>query len=576
MSDERKNKSNKRSIAGALAAIYSVKRTEPWFGFVLLIVIYLVSTVFTVRTSVAEGVFEIGRAMIPKAALTGVISTISNMCLIILVVLYRNIGFCSAMGILATQVPFICVNIFILHSFTSIPGLFTNLLTMIACILIYTNQRKAIAYQQRIVEQAVTDVLTGLPNRFAGREYFSGLIKTGTKFVYVATDINNFKSINDTMGYEVGNKILIEIANRWRDLADSGRTGTYNLVAHVSGDEFGISIQEYRNEEDILKTIQAYKAELERKITIDDYDYYVTASFGYAEYPDDTTVLEDLIAKASLTLHDAKRKYSESVIVRYTDALLESEKTLKVERKIREALESDCVFFHLQPQYNINHKLRGFEALARMKDTDGSFISPMDFIPVAEETGLVDRVDMRVFHRAAKFLEDAVKKGRTDITISVNISVKHLLKNNFLEDIKSVLETYAISPSQLEIEITESVMVESVERAKAVIEEVKGLGIQVAIDDFGTGYSSLSYLHNFPANLLKIDKSFIDAMSEGKSSQKYVESIISIGHVLGLEVISEGVESEEQLEILKRIGCDLIQGYIWGRPLPPDEAEKLL
>ena len=150
------------------------------------------------------------------------------------------------------------------------------------------------------------------------------------------------------------------------------------------------------------------------------------------------------------------------------------------------------------------------------------------------------------------------------------------MKNNFLEDIRSILETYAISPSQLEIEITESVMVESVERAKAVIEEVKGLGLRVAIDDFGTGYSSLSYLHNFPANLLKIDKSFIDAMSEGKSSQKYVESIISIGHVLGLEVISEGVESEEQLEILKRIGCDLIQGYIWGRPLPPDEAEKLL
>ena len=132
MSDERKNKSNKRSIASALAAIYSVKRTAPWFGFVLLIVIYLASTVFTVRTSVAEGFFEIGRAMIPKAALTGVISTISNLCLIILVVLYRNIGFYSAMGILATQVPFICVNIFILHSFTSIPGLFTNLLTMIA------------------------------------------------------------------------------------------------------------------------------------------------------------------------------------------------------------------------------------------------------------------------------------------------------------------------------------------------------------------------------------------------------------------------------------------------------------
>ena len=576
MSDERKNKSNKRSISGALASIISVKRTAPWFVFVLLIVIYLVTTVSTVRTSVGGGVIAIGQAVIPKAALTGVYSTIANMCLIILVVLFRNIGFYSAMGILVTQFPFICVNIFVLHSFTSIPGWFTNLLTMIVCILIFTNQRRALAYQQRIVEQAVTDVLTGLPNRFAGREYLSGLIKTGTKFVYVAADINDFKNINDTMGYEVGNRILIEIANRWRDLADSGRAGTYNLVAHVSGDEFGICIQEYGSEEDVLKTIQAYKTELERKITIDDYDYYVNASFGYAEYPVDSKVLEDLIAKASLTLHDAKRKYSEGVIVRYTDALRESEKTLKIERKIREALESDSVFFHLQPQYDITHKLRGFEALARMKDADGKFISPMEFIAVSEKTGLVDQIDMCVFRKAAKFLEDAAKNGRTDITISVNISVKHLLKNNFLEDIKSILDTYEISPEQLEIEITESVMVESVERARTIIEQVKSFGIRVAIDDFGTGYSSLSYLNNFPANLLKIDKSFIDEINKGESSQKYVQSIISIGHVLGMEVISEGVETEEQLEILKNIDCDLIQGFIWGKPLPPDEAKNLL
>lgn len=576
MNNDRKNVNNKRTIAGALASIYSVKRTAPWFGFVLLIVVYLASTVTTVRVSVGGGAFEVGQAVIPLAALTGVFSTFANMCLIILVVVYRNIGFYSTIGILSMQVPFIMVNIFVLRSFTSIPGLFTNLLTMIASTLIYLNQKKAESYQQRIVEQAVTDTLTGLPNRFAGREYFSELIKKGQKFVYVAADINNFKSINDTMGYETGNKILLEIANRWRDLADSGVTGNFDLVARLSGDEFGIGILEYDSEQEIIDTIHRFKEELERKITINDYDYYVNATYGYAEYPTDAQDLESLIAASSLTLHDAKRRFSGGAIVRYTPELLQSEKTLQIERTIRKALENDTVFCHLQPQYDINHNLRGFEVLARIKDKEGVFISPMDFIPVAEKSGLVDQIDMRVFHQAAKFLEEAIAGGRENISISVNISVKHLLKNNFIDEIKEVLSTYAIKPKNLEIEITESVMIESVERAKAVIEEVKQLGIMVAIDDFGTGYSSLSYLHNFPANLLKIDKSFIDAMSEGESSQKYVESIISIGHVLGLEVISEGVETEEQLAILKGIGCDLIQGYIWGRPVPIEEAKKLI
>ena len=214
--------------------------------------------------------------------------------------------------------------------------------------------------------------------------------------------------------------------------------------------------------------------------------------------------------------------------------------------------------------------------MARIADTAGKPVGPVDFIPVAEQTGLVDQIDMCVFRRAAEFLEKAAKKGRTDITVSVNISVKHLLKNDFLDEIKKILSDCEIQPSCLEIEITESVMIDSVERAKEIIEEVKALGIQIAIDDFGTGYSSLSYLHNFPANLLKVDKSFIDTIEEGESSRKYVESIISIGHVLGMEVISEGVEEEKQLAILKEIGCDYIQGFIWGRPMPSEEAEKLL
>ena len=569
-------KNNKRSIENTLKSITRGKRNAPKSGYVLIILLYLLATFVLLKTiNLAGNDFMIGGFAIPLYRFSGVFSSLGNLCLIFLVVFYGRLGFFTSLGILTLQFPHIVYDIFLQHNFSAIPGMFTNLLTLVAVVLIFVNRRRADLFEKGLVKNALTDILTGLPNRFAGREYFSRIMKKGDKFVYVAADINNFKSINDTMGYEVGNKVLLEIANRWRDLANGSSTGTFDLVARVGGDEFGIAVQDYDSEEKVLRTINRYKEELEKKITIDGYDYYVTASFGYAEFPADAKDLEALTAAASLALHDSKRR-GQGLVLHYTPELSLLGRNLEIERRIREALDTNAVFFHLQPQYDMSKKLRGFEALARMTDTDGKPVSPVDFIPVAEQTGLVDQIDMCVFRRAAEFLEKAAKKGRTDITISVNISVKHLLKNDFLDEIKKILSDYEIQPSCLEIEITESVMIDSVERAKKIIEEVKALGIQIAIDDFGTGYSSLSYLHNFPANLLKVDKSFIDTIEEGESSRKYVESIISIGHVLGMEVISEGVEEEKQLAILKEIGCDYIQGFIWGRPMPSEEAEKLL
>ena len=211
-----------------------------------------------------------------------------------------------------------------------------------------------------------------------------------------------------------------------------------------------------------------------------------------------------------------------------------------------------------------------------MKDADGNFISPGEFIPVAEKVGLIDKVDHSVFKNSATFFGELIKKAGTDITLSVNVSVRHLMKNDFLDEVREVLNTCGVPAGQLEIEITESVMIDSAQKALQCINEIKNMGITIAIDDFGTGYSSLSYLNNFPANLLKIDKSFIDKMNTSDSSKKYVAAIISIGHIMNFNVISEGVEEEEQLETLKEIGCDFIQGFIWGRPLPPEEAEKLV
>ena len=212
-----------------------------------------------------------------------------------------------------------------------------------------------------------------------------------------------------------------------------------------------------------------------------------------------------------------------------------------------------------------------------MRDADGNIVSPGEFIPVAEKTGLVDRIDLRVFELSMEFLSNVLKANKdSDIIISCNVSVRHLMKNNFIEELKDIIVKYQVPTSHIEIEITESVMIDSLEKALQRIDEIKDMGMKVAIDDFGTGYSSLSYLNNFPSDLLKIDKSFIDLMNTSESSKQYVATIVSIGHILNLHVISEGVEDEAQIETLREIGCDYIQGFVWGKPMPADEALEIV
>ena len=262
-------------------------------------------------------------------------------------------------------------------------------------------------------------------------------------------------------------------------------------------------------------------------------------------------------------MYQIKKANSSEHVLKFTSDLLKDEQLLEIESTIRTALENETVYFNLQPQYDMNHKLRGFEVLARMKDSEGQNVSPGEFVPVAEKVGLIDLVDGMVFKKAGKFFGEIIKKTNQNITLSINASVRHLMKSDFLDEIKNMMESYEIPAEKLEVEITESIMIDS-EKALQRIDELKKMGLMIAIDDFGTGYSSLSYLNRFPANRLKIDKAFIDEMNKSDSSRQYVSEIISIGHVMGFEVISEGVEEEEQLETLKKIGCDYIQGYLWA------------
>ena len=305
---------------------------------------------------------------------------------------------------------------------------------------------------KRLERLSYIDTLTGLPNRLACTEYITDLIKRKEKFAAVSLDLNNFKSVNDTLGFDAGNKVLVKVTERWKAAADKDLSGAEKYLTRFGGDEFFLVLS------------------------------------GYAD-------------EAQLT----------DIISLYVDAL-----------------------------------------------------------------GVNLTVDGAVFKKASMFFGELLRKTGAKLTLSLNASVRHMMKSDFLDEIRALLDDSGIPAEQLEIEITESIMIDSVDKALCCIDELKSMGIQIAIDDFGTGYSSLSYLNRFPANLLKIDKSFIDKMNTGDSSRQYVAAIISIGHVMGFEVISEGVEEPEQLETLKEIGCDYIQGFIWGRPLPAEDTEILV
>jgi diguanylate cyclase (GGDEF)-like protein len=456
-----------------------------------------------------------------------------------------------------------------------VAGLFTNLFTLVAVTVIYFMNKKNMRFQQRITSQAITDRLTDLPNRFAVSELIEKLIRDQERFTFLSIDINNFKTINDTMGHEFGDKVLIEIANRWRDLAESDKTETKDFVARLGGDEYALIIRGYNDVGQIKRSVHKYKDELERVITIEECDYFMTANFGFAEYPTDAMTSNAIISGANAAMHAAGKK-GENNILRYDPDALKDVRSMEVERIIRRALENNTITFNLQPQYDISHRLRGFEALARLKDEDGTMISPGEFIPVAEKTGLVDQIDSRVFELAVEFVSRVMNETLSNITMSVNVSVRHLMKNNFIEEVRNMLEKYGVPAHFIEIEITESIMIDSTDKARNTISELKAMGIKIAIDDFGTGYSSLSYLNNLPSDILKIDKSFIDVMNNTESNKQYVSMIVSIGHILNLKVISEGVESDDQVDTLKEIGCDYIQGFVWGRPMPAENAMLLV
>lgn len=433
-------------------------------------------------------------------------------------------------------------------------------------------------YNQRMKENdemlhqlAYYDFLTGLPNRKMILDQME--VKTspegseGKGFTYVLIDLDNFKKINDTAGHSVGDTILKQIADRWLEITDQG-----DILGRVGGDEFLLLISRNLNKEELEAYLTTFKSALSKVITVNHKDYGLSASFGVTRYPEDGLNPVELLKNADIALYKAKNSGKNSILYFSKEMQQEITQKIKLEDGLQRSIQNQELYMVFQPLYRCGtNKLRGFEALARWRYPELGLVSPAQFIPIAEETGIIIDMGKWIIKSVlTKFLEFQ-KDYDIKTIVSINISVVQLAEPDFVRMMQDIILETGYDSRYLELEITESVLISYPEKMIEVINQLKDMGIRIALDDFGTGYASLSNLQLLPINILKIDKSFIDQLTDKKDRNQIVGNIISLAHQLGMEVVAEGVETEEQLEYLKNHDCDYIQGFLLSGPIEEEQ-----
>ncbi|MGN0686602.1 MAG: putative bifunctional diguanylate cyclase/phosphodiesterase [Oscillospiraceae bacterium] len=455
--------------------------------------------------------------------------------------------------------------ILVKKTYTPLPGLFNVIFYMVTIAwlgVIFARQEK----------NAVTDIVTGLLNRRGLYQQLTSLIEDEKPFHLINLEINNFKLLNDNYGHVYGDLILKKFTKLLQDYF--GENGT---VIRSGGAEFIIILKIAEDaEKDTNNLLQILAEKFVISEDSDVLDCYLSVYAGISSYPVDSVNYEELINYADMAMIEAVRKNSPSAVLFQPSMEENAKHQMELEHLIKEGLESDYFYLVYQPQYKLDgKKLRGFETLIRMRLPDGSIISPGEFIPVAEKGKQIILIDDYVLRRAMNEFKNIVVNDNPDLTISVNVSAKNIGSPDFPYRIRQILQETGFPANNLEIEITEYCMVKSIKITVDNIKKLRSMGIQVALDDFGTGYTSLNYLSQMPVNLLKIDKSLIDDIEQNQKKCEFVNAIIAMGHLMGCEVISEGVENAMQLSKLNDNNCDFVQGYVWGKPLPYETALAL-
>ncbi len=425
---------------------------------------------------------------------------------------------------------------------------------------------------------AYYDMLTGLynRNRFV-QELMRWIRKAHQEKAVISVafiDINDFKKINDGIGVLVGDELLQQFGQFLKELCVDEEL---MMCSRMNMDSYCMAIYDPYGSRTIEAVYQKIHERLEKPFVLTSGQITITVGVGVAEYPEAASSALELIERAEIIMFKAKTGGQSGI--RYFDAPIIHNflQDAMIEQKLKNVILEKEFLLHYQPQYDTKRKqLRGVEALVRWRDEEGKIINPGSFIPIAEKSSMIITIGEWVMEKAISTLAEWKKKYGISITMSINISATHFVQDGFYHRLAQLIKKYEVSPKEIELELTESVLVEDFSRIIRKLETLKQYGVQTAIDDFGTGYSAFSYLKSLPVHTIKIDKSFIDSMLKDKASQIIVESIVAMVNRLGYETIAEGVEEQEQFDYLKKIGCEYIQGYLLGKPMPAQQIEELL
>jgi diguanylate cyclase (GGDEF)-like protein/PAS domain S-box-containing protein len=439
-----------------------------------------------------------------------------------------------------------------------------------------TDRKRA---EEQLQHEAMHDVLTGLPNRAMFIDHVELAIARAQrneerKFAILYVDLDRFKIINDSLGHAIGDQLLKEVAVRLWKCVRAGDT-----VARLGGDEFVLLLEDIYQESEAIDVAERIKAELAVPFTLSGREVFTTVSIGVASSWTSYHQAEGLIRDADAAMYRAKslgknrHEIYDSVMHAQVNDLLQMETALRL------AVERKEFIVYYQSIVDLEtFKISGFEALVRWNHPEKGFISPANFIPLAEETGLIVEIGEWVLREACQQMERWQKIFPSDppLFVSVNLSSKQFIQSDLIQRVTRIIEETKINPEGLKLEITESAVMDDVDSATEMLKKLRALGVKLSIDDFGTGYSSLSYLHRFPIDTLKVDRSFVVNMSEDSENVEIVRTIVSLAQNLGMNVIAEGVETKEQLASLRKLGCENGQGYLFSKPVDARAAENLI
>ncbi|EGQ7837067.1 EAL domain-containing protein [Vibrio parahaemolyticus] len=419
--------------------------------------------------------------------------------------------------------------------------------------------------KERLLYQACHDHLTRLPNR----EYLRSNIQrwmcgSSNPFTLMFIDIDNFKSVNDTHGHEFGDEVLKQISTRLNHFSREGR-----LIVREASDEFIFIVN--RTDEETIKDLASELIQtLSKPYNVNDNQFLLSCSIGIAFYPMHGDNLDALLLSADIAMYQAKKQRNAYSLFNQEMQASHLHK-MKVEQRLRLAIEKQTLFMAYQPQLNINGEIYGVEALVRWEDEELGKVPPNEFVPVAESSGLMVRLGELIIEKSLEDMGLLTTHLATPIQMSINISVKQFLHAKFIERLMAAMDKYHLDCNRITLEITENLFIEDLEKFSPTCERLHALGFNISLDDFGTGYSSLSMLRTLPIDEVKIDKSFVDNIEHDKKALNMVKNIIAIGKNFEMKVLAEGVETQRQRDQLEACGCDLIQGYFYSKPLSFDQ-----